>query len=69
MTSLIHRFSMSDTPKNKELIKTYHTSSDIAGGMDLACSLELNKLFHPLHHSHDKFYQAPSCNVEKLGEA
>ena len=56
--------------KMREPGKTY-LKSDVAGGTDLFNSSETkSSQFHPLQHSHDKFYQAPSfftCNIEKLG--
>ena len=60
------------TGKMREPGKTYHVS-DVAGGTDLTLfHLDYTSQFHPLRHSHDKFYLAPlffSCNVEKLGGA
>ena len=60
------------TRETRKSGKTYHTS-DIAGGTDLYNSSGTkSSQFHPLHHSLDKFYQAPSffsCCVEKLGGA
>ena len=53
------------TTKTREPGKTYHVSDVHVAGGTLSW-------FHPLHHSRDKFYQAPSffsCNVEKLGGA
>ena len=54
------------TRKLREPGKTHHVSN-VAGRTDLLSSSGTkSSRFHPLRHSRDKFFQALSCNIEKL---